>query len=208
MLKPGSLTFVSDGLNGFRYLLSGFTTGENFPGKVAAMPQTISRTSLLRGRWKPERNVTRPPWAAEGDTFDGLCDGCGDCVTACQEKIVLCGADGLPEVDFGHGACSLCGNCAAACPSGALADRGQAPWRHTAEIGPACLSTQGIACRLCEEHCAPRAIRFRPALGGRALPTIEAAACTGCGACAHVCPAQAVTFQETSTQEVAACPAA
>ncbi len=114
----------------------------------------------------------------------------------------------MPELDFSAGPCSLCGACAQACPTGALADLGQRPFPAVAQIASSCLSIQGIACRLCEEHCEPRAIRFRPALGGRALPEIEATACTGCGACAHVCPAQAVTFQETSTQEVAACPAA
>jgi ferredoxin-type protein NapF len=182
------------------------------------MSRTISRAALLRGRWKREKTAPHPPWAADGATFHELCDGCGDCVTACPPGIVLRGPGGRPEVDFGRGACSLCGACATACPSGALADRGQAPWRHTAEIGPSCLSIQGIACRLCEEHCKPRAIRFRPVLGGRALPTIEAGACTACGACAHVCPAHAVTFQEaaapkiaaqgTQGQEVARCPTA
>lgn len=171
------------------------------------MARTISRAALLRGQWNRERGVLRPPWAA-GNSFHDLCDGCGDCLPACPEAIITRGAGGLPEVDFGRGACSLCGGCAEACPSGALTNRGQAPWHHTAEIGPACLSARGITCRLCEERCEPRAIRFRPALGGRALPAIEAAACTGCGACAHVCPAEAVTFQEALTQEAAACPAA
>ncbi len=172
------------------------------------MSRTISRAALLRGRWRREKSTLRPPWAAGGDAFHDLCDGCGDCVTACPPGIVLGGPGGRPEVDFGRGACSLCGACAAACPSGALADRGEAPWSHAAEIGPACLSIQGIACRLCEDHCAPRAIRFRPALGGRALPTVEAAACTACGACAHVCPANAIAFHEVAAQEVASCPAA
>jgi ferredoxin-type protein NapF len=93
---------------------------------------------------------------------------------------------------------------AAACPSGALADRGQAPWPHAAEIGSSCLSIQAIACRLCEEHCEPRAIRFHPALGGRVLPSIAAETCTACGACAHVCPAHAITFQEAAPLKFAA----
>ncbi len=182
------------------------------------MSRTISRAALLRGRWRREKAALRPPWAAAGDSFDDLCDGCGDCITACPPGIVLGGPGGRPEVDFGRGACNLCGACAAACPSGALADRGEAPWPHVAEIGSSCLSIQGIACRLCEEHCETHAIRFHPALGGRSLPAIAAEACTACGACAHVCPTQAVSFQEVpppkiaareaAAQEISACPTA
>lgn len=168
------------------------------------MSRTISRAALLRGRWRREKAALHPPWAAGGETFHDLCDGCGDCVTACPPGIVISGPGGRPEVDFGRGACSLCGACAAACPSDALADRGQAPWPHAAEIGSSCLSIQGIACRLCEEHCEPRAIRFHPALGGRALPSIAAETCTACGACAHVCPAHAITFQEAAPPKIAA----
>ena len=177
------------------------------------MSEAISRFSLLRGDLKPKSSPVRPPWARPDARLLSLCDSCGECLTACPEGIVRAGPGGIPELDFSAGLCSLCGACAQACPTGALADVGQRPFPGVAQIASSCLSIQGIACRLCEEHCEPRAIRFRPALGGRALPEIEAEACTGCGACAHVCPAQAVTFQETSTQEIAAqevtaCPAA
>ena len=36
------------------------------------------------------------------------------------------------------------------------------------------------------------AILFRPALGGYALPEVDAAACTGCGLCIGVCPVKAI----------------
>ncbi len=44
-----------------------------------------------------------------------------------------------------------------------------------------------IGCRLCEEACAPKAIKFI-----NTVPTIDIAACRGCGACAAVCPSGAL----------------
>jgi ferredoxin-type protein NapF len=117
-------------------------------------------------------------------------------VEACPEGIILVGRNGYPEVDFRRGQCSFCGDCVRACSPGALADRGQAPWRTIATIAFSCLSVQGVICRLCEEQCEPAAIRFRPALGGYALPEVDAGACTGCGACVGVCPVAAVEVAE------------
>ncbi len=159
---------------------------------------------MLRGKWRSESSPVRPPWARPDGRFNSLCDGCGECLAACPEGIIRVDYGAIPELDFGQGPCSLCGACVEACPTGALAELGQRPFPGTARIASSCLSVQGIACRLCEEHCEPRAIRFRPALGGRAQPEIEAAACTACGACAHICPAHAVTFPELAAPEVAA----
>lgn len=65
---------------------------------------------------------------------------------------------------------------------------------RVAQIGAACLSTQGVACRMCEEQCDADAIRFRLAPGGRALPFIALERCDGCGACAAPCPVGAVAL--------------
>lgn len=61
-------------------------------------------------------------------------------------------------------------------------------------IGPSCLSNQGIACRVCAEHCGAGAIHFRPMRGGIAAPIVDAAACTGCGDCQAACPAAAIAL--------------
>ena len=63
-----------------------------------------------------------------------------------------------------------------------------------AELGGACISMQGVACRLCGDPCEPRAIRFRLMTGGRALPEIDVAACTGCSVCVTACPVGALTM--------------
>ena len=66
------------------------------------------------------------------------------------------------------------------------ADGQPAPLR--AQVGPECLATQGVECRLCGECCDASAIRFPPRLGGVAQPLIDAARCTGCGDCLPLCP--------------------
>lgn len=170
------------------------------------MATQISRRSFLRGvtRSDSHRPVMRPP-GADPLHFAGLCRDCDLCMSACPENVLTPAADGKPVLEFSGGECTFCGDCATACPTGALLPELMAahPWRAT--ISDSCFAKTGITCRSCQDVCDPNAIRFRLQPGGRAEPTLETAACTGCGACAHVCPAGAVTFfQETQTQMEAA----
>lgn len=153
-----------------------------------------SRRDFLRGNLAPdETDLIRPP-GSRGD-FPSLCDRCGKCTEACPEGIILQGRGRLPLLDLSKGACTFCGDCARACPTGALLAEHVADWPWRAEIGPACLSLRGIACRACEDACEPRAIRFRLMTAGRAVPELDPDRCTGCGACAFTCPAGAVRFR-------------
>jgi ferredoxin-type protein NapF len=68
------------------------------------------------------------------------------------------------------------------------------PSRLVARIGEACVEPRGVACRRCGEACDAGAIRFRPLLGGRFQPVLDAAACSGCDACRAVCPVAAITL--------------
>ena len=153
----------------------------------------LSRTELLSGAFGGGAVPLRPPWALAEAAFRETCTGCGDCRRACPEDILVRGRGELPQVDFERGGCTFCGACVTACPSGALARVGEAaPWDLTAAIGAGCLSLAGVTCRICEERCTARAIRFRPQLGGRSAPRVDVAACTGCGDCLGACPADAI----------------
>jgi len=173
----------------------------------------VSRASLLRGQFRSDPDAIRPPWAlADARAFASACDACGRCGPACGEGIIAFDRVGRPVIDFSNGACTFCGDCVEACPSGALVkSEDAAPWTLVASIGGTCLSFGGVECRMCGDHCETRAIRFRPLGRGRWLPNIEAADCTGCGACVGVCPVKAVTVKPAEhnpaeyNKETAAC---
>ena len=70
--------------------------------------------------------------------------------------------------------------------------RGAETDNHAVAIGSSCLAHRGVSCRSCEDVCEPRALRFRPELGGVFKPEIDLAACTNCGECGLICPVNAI----------------
>lgn len=161
--------------------------------------KNVSRAQFLRGDFSASRSAIRPPWAMVEPDFVEACSRCGDCIGACPEKILEKGRGGFPQVNFGLGECSFCGDCARSCKTGAL-DVERAPWRLKAQIAPSCLALKQVVCHSCGESCPTGAIRFRIAVGVVARPELDAAACTGCGACVGPCPVAAVTIVEMGVQ--------
>lgn len=76
---------------------------------------------------------------------------------------------------------------------------------RVARIGGSCLSFGGVECRVCGDHCGPRAIRFRPLGRGRWFPDLEESRCDGCGDCAAPCPIGAITLIPQPVPEAAPC---
>jgi ferredoxin-type protein NapF len=154
-----------------------------------------SRRGFLRGRPRPKAEI-RPPWALREPDFVDRCTRCGDCLSACPQKILVAGDGGFPTVDFSQHECTFCGDCVSACQPRALTcSEGQSPWPVKAIVGPTCLPNKGVECRVCGDFCDVRAIRFPPRLGGSPLPEVDLELCTGCGACVAPCPVTAITVR-------------
>lgn len=156
-----------------------------------------SRRGFLRGSVRAAAPAPRPPWAREERDFISSCTRCDACIDACPTAILVRADGGFPAVDFSRGECTFCGDCVTHCAPRALLRpaEGDAPWSLKASIGQACLAAAGVECRVCGENCPVGAIRFRPRIGGVALPQLEAEACTGCGACFAPCPTRAIVVQ-------------
>lgn len=65
--------------------------------------------------------------------------------------------------------------------------------KTTASIGDDCLTTSGVMCESCAESCEHGAIRFIRR-GAIKQPVLDSDACTGCGECLAVCPANAISM--------------
>ncbi|SNS51627.1 ferredoxin-type protein NapF [Tropicimonas sediminicola] len=163
------------------------------------MPIPTSRRDFLRGSLRGGEFL-RPPGARPAG-FERACTGCGDCAAACPEAIIQTDNRGAVRLDLALGACTFCGDCARACPTDALSADRLGDWPWVATISAECLSLNAVSCRACEDACEPRAIRFRPALGGRAQPIVDDEGCTGCGGCISICPVGAVSLSHRAPAE-------
>lgn len=156
------------------------------------------RRFFLRGRVATQAPVQppRPPWALAEAGFLQRCTRCSDCISACPEAILVRGDGAYPEVRFSERGCTECGACVQACQPAALQRQpGAAPWQWRPRFGDACLAQRKVECRICGEICDHGAIRFRPALGGIAQPSLDTERCTGCGVCVAPCPTQAISLK-------------
>ncbi len=167
---------------------------------MATETPDLGRRGFLTGRLAPSPGAVRPPWTSAGSLASG-CTGCGACIDACPQAIVRMGPGRWPQIDFSRNECTFCGKCAEACPEPVF-DRALPAFPHVVAIGEACFAARGVVCQSCGDACPEGAIRFRPRLGGPALPSLDADRCNSCGACIATCPAGAIAVG-TSAAEAA-----
>ena len=141
-------------------------------------------------RWS--KSVVRPPWATEL-RIKQSCTSCDRCVQACPENILMRGPGNTPIVDFSKGECTFCEACAEACPEPVFVEVDQPAWNLTAHLSTACLLTRGISCQICTDFCDTDALTFDLSVRPVGQIIVDAAACTGCGACVASCPQAAIT---------------
>ncbi|GLP96942.1 ferredoxin-type protein NapF [Paraferrimonas sedimenticola] len=159
----------------------------------------LSRRNLLR---RDQSLPPRLPWLVSENAFIDACTRCGDCIDACPTGIIQKGRGGFVELNFDKDECTFCQACVKACKVEMFRGFEQAPWSYWAEVQDNCLTHRGVVCHSCKDACEPRAIAIRPTLGQVARPQLDLDACTGCGACKSVCPADAVKIQTKARPSV------
>ena len=161
------------------------------------MTAAPARRAFLRGRFDAPAEV-RPFGALAEAAFLDTCTGCGDCAVACPEAILVKGAGGYPRVSLVENGCTFCGDCIEACETGALVPDRAWPW--IVSVKDTCLTAKGVECRVCQDFCDTRAIRFRPVVGGKVQMDLDSSLCTGCGFCVAPCPVDAISLTQKQGQ--------
>lgn len=142
------------------------------------------------------QNHIHPPWSHNREVFRSLCDGCGECVTACESGILVLNKSGYPQVDFSLGYCNFCGQCATSCSRGAFeTDALSPPWNVHAHINSKCMVKNKVVCRNCEEQCEKQAILIPRLIVIDEEPQVLKKSCNGCGACYKACPVEAIEMR-------------
>ncbi|QDV42074.1 quinol dehydrogenase periplasmic component [Stieleria neptunia] len=137
--------------------------------------------------------VFRPPGAVAEPQFLAGCTRCSDCADACPYDAIIKAPErmgaiaGTPTIDADANACLMCEDfpCISACEPGVLS-HALPKTIGTAKITEhLCLAHHSTTCTVCSERCPTAGVI--EVVDGK--PTIDEAACTGCGVCRYVCPA-------------------
>lgn len=142
---------------------------------------------------QPSIPLFRPPGAVEETQFLAGCTRCSDCADACPHDAIVKAPErfgavaGTPVIEADTQACWMCEDfpCITACEPGVLTSK-LPKTIGTAKITEhLCLAHHSTTCTVCSERC-PVDDAIHVSDG---KPTINEAACTGCGVCRYVCPA-------------------
>lgn len=156
---------------------------------------TVSRRGLLRGLFggaeraiKQEKRLqNRPPFAAKEGLFVDICNGCGDCASACPYGLIRL-VNGKPVLEIDFSACDFCAKCAQVCQTHALHTAFPADTELRPVFGASCLSKRGQSCIECQQKCPQNAISFQQ------RQPIVSQQCNGCGECKIGCFVNAITL--------------
>lgn len=159
----------------------------------------------------------RPPWALQEDFFIDQCTRCHECVSACEENIIIVGDGNFPEIDFNRGECTFCEACLDTCEPNALLKQAlpnqvlsnkemNKPFYFDITIDDSCLAKQKTHCQSCKDVCDPRAITMlwpkNVSFGAIQTPEINIEDCTSCGACISTCPSQSITINPITSPNI------
>lgn len=153
-----------------------------------------------------EKLFVRPPGALPENLFLQACTRCDDCIKYCPEWVIRKAGpefgdlqEGYPVMLPAENPCLFCEGlpCIAACKTGALV--APAAGVHL-RVGLAmvnaakCYMGQSQPCDYCAKECPVRPKAISVGAPGRPA-AVNAALCTGCGECAQICPANAITIE-------------
>lgn len=150
-------------------------------------------------------DIIRPPGASEESKFQTLCTRCGACIRACKylalQKTLSHNVFNIdtPSLNVGSSYCRFCEDapCINACETGALSFENYKKSIGLAVIyGSKCIRKDGVDCKNCMSKCdsVENAIKITDSEKCSTIPIVNNEACSGCGACATVCPADAITI--------------
>jgi ferredoxin len=153
------------------------------------------------------KEFIRPPGSVSAGLFNVLCIRCGNCIKACPTKIISQRTEisnliawMTPEVTFqSNGYClEDCNLCSRVCPSGAITlfdinAKSQLKMGIALIHPEKCLLTEFSECDRCKAACSYEAMDIVSyGMAGQMIPVVDTDKCTGCGACAAICPPQTI----------------
>jgi ferredoxin-type protein NapF len=141
----------------------------------------------------------RPPWALSESLFTDKCTRCNECISVCEEEIIIKADGGFPEIDFNRGECTFCNACVDACePAALLKQPENKAFYFDIKIDDTCLAKLKTHCQSCKDVCDTRAITMPwpkdVSFGAIQTPEIHIEDCTSCGACISTCPSESISI--------------